>query len=57
MHRHLGRIGAWNQICDPDHVEEALIVEPPAASHHLVMEHRDVSRRTTEGGEAESREK
>src|SRR5690606_12550310 len=37
-------------------VEEALVVEPATAGHHLVVHHRDMRRRAAECGEPEPSE-
>jgi hypothetical protein len=57
MDHHLGRVRTWDKIRGADKIEKVGVSQPPAADNNLFAQHGNVSRRTTEGGEAESREK
>ena len=53
MDRHLGGVGAGHEVRRGEGARERVAVEPAPPLHELVLHHRDVRRRTAEGGRAE----
>ena len=50
MNRHLGRVGAGNQVGRGEQIEKVGVGQPPPPLDDLVPHHRDVRGRSAEGG-------
>jgi hypothetical protein len=54
--RHLGRVGAWDEVGGAEQIEELLVAEPLTPRDQLLAHHGDVGRRPAESRRAEAQE-